>query len=121
MGLAIFSKFAILGTESKAYTYNGMPLQVWHGDWIVSKGAGVATIDVPGLQGGLDVWVTHVSRVVPALRHLALMLIDLTAYRQSRLAAKTGPSRHAALASHRRTNWLAGHEQVRDKGVMCWR
>jgi sphingomyelin phosphodiesterase 2 len=33
---------------------------VHHGDWIVAKAAGCATIDVPDL-GLLDVWVTHVS------------------------------------------------------------
>jgi sphingomyelin phosphodiesterase 2 len=61
MGLAIFSRYPIVSTETSSYTYNGLPLAVWKGDWIVGKGAGCATIDVPGLEGGLDVWVTHVS------------------------------------------------------------
>lgn len=61
MGLAIFSRFPIVDTQSSSYTYNGLPIAVAHGDWIVGKGVGCATIDVPGLEHGLDVWVTHVS------------------------------------------------------------
>ncbi|KDN53175.1 DNase I-like protein [Tilletiaria anomala UBC 951] len=66
MGLAIFSRFPIVETQSRSYTYNGWPVAVAHGDWIVGKGAGCATISVQSSPEGsiedgflLDVWVTH--------------------------------------------------------------
>ncbi|UZJ52516.1 hypothetical protein CBS101457_001836 [Exobasidium rhododendri] len=57
-GLAILSRYPIISTQTKPYSLNGHPVMVHHGDWIVAKAAGCATLDVPGL-GPLDVWVTH--------------------------------------------------------------
>lgn len=59
-GLAILSRFPITATHTHPYTLNGHPVMVHHGDWIVAKAAGCATLDIDGL-GALDVWVTHVS------------------------------------------------------------
>lgn len=57
-GLAILSKYPIVGTHTHPYSLNGQPVMVHHGDWIVAKAAGCATIDVDGL-GLVDFWVTH--------------------------------------------------------------
>lgn len=59
MGLALFSRFPIVRTKSISYDYNGLPVAVAKGDWIVGKGAGCATLAVPGLPRGLDVYLTH--------------------------------------------------------------
>lgn len=63
-GLAILSRFPILETHTHPYSLNGHPVMVHHGDWIVAKAAGCATIDVDGL-GLVDFWVTHV-RIIEA-------------------------------------------------------
>lgn len=59
-GLAILSRHPILRTRTVPYLLCGLPIHVHHGDWIVAKAAGCATIALP--QGDeVDVWVTHVS------------------------------------------------------------
>lgn len=57
-GLAILSKFPIVSTHTHPYSLNGHPVMVHHGDWIVAKAAGCATIEIEGL-GLVDFWVTH--------------------------------------------------------------
>jgi len=58
-GLAILSRHPILRTRTEPYLLCGLPIHVHHGDWIVAKAAGCATIALP--QGDeVDVWVTHV-------------------------------------------------------------
>lgn len=61
-GLALLSRFPIIASHTHPYTLNGHPVLVHHGDWVVAKAAGCATLDVEGL-GHLDVWVTHVSSI----------------------------------------------------------
>ncbi|PWN45819.1 hypothetical protein IE81DRAFT_336075 [Ceraceosorus guamensis] len=59
-GLAILSAHPILHTQTHPYSLNGHPIHVHHGDWIVAKAAGCATLRVDkGGLGEVDVWVTH--------------------------------------------------------------
>lgn len=57
-GLAILSRFPIIATHTHPFSLNGHPVLVHHGDWIVAKAAGCATIAVPK-AGLIDFWVTH--------------------------------------------------------------
>ncbi|EPQ60245.1 DNase I-like protein [Gloeophyllum trabeum ATCC 11539] len=57
-GLAIFSRFPIIGTTIHPYSLNGSPIDVVAGDWFVGKAAASILIAHP-LLGQLQVYNTH--------------------------------------------------------------
>lgn len=72
-GLAILSAHPIVHTHTHPYSLNGHPVHVHHGDWIVAKAAGCATLRVDkGGLGEVDVWVTHVSGACSFVRVAAV-------------------------------------------------
>jgi len=61
-GLAIFSRFAIIGTSVHPYALNGAPIDVVAGDWFVGKAAASVLIAHPVL-GEVQIFNTHVSTI----------------------------------------------------------
>ncbi|KAN0064749.1 phospholipase C type enzyme [Thecaphora frezii] len=57
-GLAVLSRWPVIEARTHAYSLNGLPIHVHHGDWFVGKACGSVTLDVEGL-GEVDVWNTH--------------------------------------------------------------
>ncbi|KAF7311119.1 Endo/exonuclease/phosphatase domain-containing protein [Mycena chlorophos] len=57
-GLALFSKFPIIGTAVHPYSLNGTPIDVGGGDWFVGKAAVSIIISHP-LLGQVQVFNTH--------------------------------------------------------------
>ncbi|KAF9515928.1 hypothetical protein BS47DRAFT_1327877 [Hydnum rufescens UP504] len=57
-GLAIFSRYPILGTRTHTYSLNGPPINVAAGDWIVGKGAVSVLLSHPILHR-VEVFNTH--------------------------------------------------------------
>ncbi|KIL71557.1 hypothetical protein M378DRAFT_188979 [Amanita muscaria Koide BX008] len=57
-GLAIFSRFPIIGCSISPYSLNGAPIDVGGGDWFVGKAAASVIIDHPVL-GQVQVFNTH--------------------------------------------------------------
>jgi hypothetical protein len=68
-GLAIFSRFAIIGTSVHPYSLNGAPIDVIAGDWFVGKAAASVLITHPVL-GEVQIFNTHVS-IVRSGRHIS--------------------------------------------------
>jgi sphingomyelin phosphodiesterase 2 len=59
-GLAIFSRFPIVGSSMHPYSLNGEPMDVTGGDFMVGKGAASVIIDHPILRQ-VQIFNTHVS------------------------------------------------------------
>lgn len=57
-GLAIFTRWPIVGGQALPYSLSGTPLEVIAGDFFVNKAAGKAVIRHPRL-GEVEVWNTH--------------------------------------------------------------
>ncbi|KAJ6520087.1 inositol phosphophingolipids phospholipase C [Mycena sanguinolenta] len=57
-GLALFSRFPIIGTSVHPYSLNGAPIDVGGGDWFVGKAAVSITISHPVL-GQVQIFNTH--------------------------------------------------------------
>lgn len=57
-GLAIFTRFPIVGGQAMPYALSGTPLEVIAGDFFVNKAAGKIVIRHPQL-GEVEVWNTH--------------------------------------------------------------
>ncbi|CCM03794.1 uncharacterized protein FIBRA_05942 [Fibroporia radiculosa] len=57
-GLAIFSRFPIVGATINPYSLNGSPIEVIQGDWFVGKAAASVVVAHPVL-GQLQVFNTH--------------------------------------------------------------
>lgn len=64
-GLAIFTKWPIIGTSITPYSLNGEPTDVTGGDWYVGKAAASVTILHPTL-GQVQIFVTHVGPHIPS-------------------------------------------------------
>jgi sphingomyelin phosphodiesterase 2 len=61
-GLALFSRYPIIGASVHPYSLNGSPLDVGGGDWFVGKAATSIVVRHP-LLGELEVFNTHVSPI----------------------------------------------------------
>ncbi|KAG7099691.1 hypothetical protein E1B28_001513 [Marasmius oreades] len=57
-GLAILSRFPIVGSTCNPYSLNGLPIDVTGGDWFVGKAAASVVIDHP-ILGEVQVFNTH--------------------------------------------------------------
>ncbi|EIN13859.1 DNase I-like protein [Punctularia strigosozonata HHB-11173 SS5] len=57
-GLAIFSRFPVVGTTIHPYSLNGSPMDVMSGDWYVGKAAASILVDHPEV-GYLQIFNTH--------------------------------------------------------------
>ena len=88
---------------------------VHHGDWVVAKAAGCATLDIDGL-GHVDVWVTHVSVWQRKKLHSLLELIPNGSLRPSLQAARMDQKQGGLIASHKHTSLptLSGRAQGKD-------
>jgi hypothetical protein len=62
-GLALFSRFPIIGATVQPYSLNGSPLDVAGGDWFVGKAATSIVVSHP-LLGHLEVFNTHVRNAM---------------------------------------------------------
>ncbi|KAL8797716.1 MAG: hypothetical protein Q9195_000068 [Heterodermia aff. obscurata] len=59
-GLAILSKFPIIGSNMVRYPLNGRPTAFFRGDWFVGKGVACATIELAPRSGDIvEVFCTH--------------------------------------------------------------
>lgn len=59
-GLAILSRFPIIGATIHPYSLNGSPIEVIQGDWFVGKAAASILVAHP-ILGQVQVFNTHVS------------------------------------------------------------
>ena len=59
-GLAILSRFPIIGATINPYSLNGSPIEVIQGDWFVGKAAASVLLAHP-ILGQVQVFNTHVS------------------------------------------------------------
>lgn len=59
-GLALISRFPIIGTSVHPYSLNGSPIDVGGGDWFVGKAAVSIIISHPVL-GQVQIFNTHVG------------------------------------------------------------
>lgn len=57
-GLAVLSKYPILGSSMFKYPLNGRPIAVWRGDWYVGKGVACASLQHPSGQI-IELFNTH--------------------------------------------------------------
>ena len=58
-GLAILSRFPIIGATINPYSLNGSPIEVIQGDWFVGKAAASVLLAHPVL-GQVQIFNTHV-------------------------------------------------------------
>lgn len=72
-GLAILSRFPIIGATINPYSLNGSPIEVIQGDWFVGKAAASVLLAHPVL-GQLQIFNTHVRFYRTAF---ALVLLKL--------------------------------------------
>lgn len=68
-GLAIFTRFPLIGAHALPYSLSGSPAQAFAGDFFVKKAAGNIVILHPVL-GEVEIWNTHVCFVLSSLTRL---------------------------------------------------
>jgi sphingomyelin phosphodiesterase 2 len=73
-GLALFSRYPIIGATVQPYSLNGSPLDVAGGDWFVGKAATSILVKHP-LLGELEIFNTHVGIPLPLHNFYLLKLV----------------------------------------------